>query len=230
MTGSIDCINNDSLLFAADGRPSSSLGVPPQVSVSQPNLIQSTYLSEPNLIRSTTVHITQPDLGLSFDDSGSLCLLPTPFESSCGIPLTGPTRSGANTASDDGTPVHPSQDDTGEPQDIRCSSEITSPLSQDFEDTDKKIDCNPRKFGHGNESSEQHTSSHAENVSSGYSGRHTSSSSSTCPPSAGDTFGPALAELQRRLVALAALMGGGALSGAEAERVWAALGAEVRGV
>lgn len=44
-------------------------------------------VSQPDLIRATSVRVTDPHLGLTLDDSGSLRLLPTPMESNCSIPL-----------------------------------------------------------------------------------------------------------------------------------------------
>jgi len=44
--------------------------------------------SQPNLVKSTTFHVTEPTLGLSIDQSGSLHFLPTPFESNVSYSLT----------------------------------------------------------------------------------------------------------------------------------------------
>ncbi|KAF2364091.1 hypothetical protein FHG87_005144 [Trinorchestia longiramus] len=47
----------------------------------------SLSLSQPNLVDYTSSPLIEPNLGLSFDDSGSVFLLPTPFESNRNVPL-----------------------------------------------------------------------------------------------------------------------------------------------
>lgn len=49
--------------------------------------LEELSLSQPNLIKETTCHVTETNLGISLDESGSMYLFPTPFESNSAIAL-----------------------------------------------------------------------------------------------------------------------------------------------